>query len=530
LPAQEQQPRTATGTRSSAIVIAIIIVVGAAGVAVATARYGIGLTPDSVTYITGARSLADGDGYTDLRGDAIGLFPPGYSAVLSIGERAGIDAIDGARVLSVLSLAVTIALGYVLVRRHVRSERVRLAATLVIACSAVLLEVQAKALSEHLFIPVLLGFVLLCEALLDDARRPLVLAGAALLAWAAFYLRYAGIVAIPLGALFVTAGGWRAGRGAAVVRAIVWLVAAASAPVLWMLRNDDAVGHPLGSRAEASATAAQNVKRVANELSQWLSTQLVPGVVRGIVLAAAVVGAIALVAVMAQRRGWPSRGRRVLRPLVPILPLVALVVVYVGYLVGSASIVAFARINTRFMLPAFVPVVVLAAWAFEQVRDRLDGVTARRALTGAAAAWIVVNVAWFGGRAINSAADGAGGYASERWQESELMDDVERLDLAIATYSNDPNAVEIFLDEFVEQSPQRTRFQSRQRTNDLRRFVRTVECGDPVQLVWFLPNQRSHLYEPKQLRDHVRLKAVVQRDDGTIFDVTPLEATPEHAC
>ena len=99
-----------------------VAVAGIAGVLVATFRYGIGLTPDSVTYINGARSLSAGAGYT-ASGHAISDFPPGYSWVLSLGERAGVDAVDAARWLSVVALLATIVLGYVVLCRHVRSEQ-----------------------------------------------------------------------------------------------------------------------------------------------------------------------------------------------------------------------------------------------------------------------------------------------------------------------------------------------------------------------------------------------------------------------
>ncbi len=491
------------------------MIAGAAGVVVATTRYGIGLTPDSVTYLSGARSLADGDGYTDLAGDAIGLFPPGYSAVLSIGERLGIDAVDAARGLSVITLVLTIALAYALLRHHVRSPGLQLGATALVGCSAVLLEIYSKALSEHLFVPVLLAFALVCEELVRHPRRPWLLTAAVVLAWAAFYLRYAGIVMLAVGALVLLAAEWRAGWVSAVLRSFLWGIAAASAPVVWMLRNDDAVGHPVGSRAEAASSTTENVKRVVNELSQWLATQLLPGVARGVILAAAAIAlAVVVVAVARRRDPLPDDWKA-------MLPLAGLVVVYVGYLIASASIVAFAAINTRFMLPVFVPIVVLSAWLFERIRDRIPSATQRRVLTAVAAAWLAVNLAWFAGRAINSAQDGAGGYASERWQESALMQDVDDLDLATPTFTNDPRAIEIFLDKLVEQSPQRTRFQSGQGTNDLRRFVREVECGGPAQLVWFLPNGRKHLYDPKELREHVRLKVAVKRSDGVIYDVLP---------
>src|SRR5439155_6001990 len=139
---------------------------------------------------------------------------------------AGMDALDAARGLSVAALVATIVLGYILLRRHVRSERVRVVATVSIGCSAVLLEIYEKALSEHLFLPVLLLFVLVAEEVLARPRYGLLVGAMVLLAWIAFYLRYAGVVLAVVGALVVIVAAWRRGHLAAYVRGAGFAAAA----------------------------------------------------------------------------------------------------------------------------------------------------------------------------------------------------------------------------------------------------------------------------------------------------------------
>ena len=72
---------------------------------------------------------------------------------LSLGEHAGIHAIDAARWLSAVALVATIVLGYVVLCRHVRSEGVRAAATVSIGCSAVLLEIYEQMVEPTLWDP-----------------------------------------------------------------------------------------------------------------------------------------------------------------------------------------------------------------------------------------------------------------------------------------------------------------------------------------------------------------------------------------
>lgn len=489
------------------------------GTLLATARYGMGLTPDSVVYIAGARSLAHGHGYTRA-GAAITDFPPGYSATLSLAERIGIDALDAARVLSVVAFMATVLLGYVLLGRHVRSQAVRLGATVVIGCSAVLLDVYEKALSEHLFLPVLLGFVLVIERLAQRPRSIGLLVGAVGLVWAAFYLRYIGVVFAGVGAIVILAVEWRRGRAFAVVRGAAFAAIALSASVLWMIRNVDAGSDPFGHRASASVSVFTNVSRIAKQVSTWLLTDMGPGEVR-LVLLLAVLFVAGVLAVRLRRdgAGLPADWRS-------MLPLTLLVVVYVVYLAGSASVVAIGAIsNTRFMVPVFVPTVVIGAWMFEHVRERVRGEDVRRAITVVAGVWVALNVVWFAARAVHSAQDGAGGYASARYHNSQIMKDVKQLDSSVPAFSNDAPAVSLFAGRDVRPSVARTFFNSDDQTGKLGDFVRFVSCHARVDLIWFLPNPVPYLYTPAQLSQEVQLNVVVKRADGVIYNVRSRRST-----
>ena len=168
---------------------------------------------------------------------------------------------------------------------------------------------------------------------------------------------------------------------------------------MWMVRNVNAVGDPMGPHAEASASISNNVYRVANELSQWVATQLAPPAIRAVVLAGVIVAVVAIIALQVRR------GTRLPDDWRKMAPLCLLVAAYVGYLVASASIVAFGAINTRFLLPVFVPIVVLAAWLFERFRDRLESRSLRNVVTAIGIAWVAVNVVWFAGRAVKLRAE-----------------------------------------------------------------------------------------------------------------------------
>jgi hypothetical protein len=504
--------------RGELLVLALVVVLGASATVVATSRYGIGLTPDSIVYLDGARSLADGDGYT-REGTPITIFAPGYSAVLSLGDRLGLDVEDGARVLAALASAATTLLGFVLLRRHVRSAAVRAAGIVVIGCSGVLLGVFKEALSEHLFIVVVLLLLIVSEELVDRPRSVALLGAAVLLGWAGFYLRYAGIVLVPFVALVVLLAGWRLGWLAAVVRAAVIAMLALAAPLLWMNRNVDAGSDPLGGRHDASATPLTNVVRTVRTFGGWVAFDG-PGVPRLVVLLG-IAGVAVLVLTRTRVHG------ALLRRAVDLWPLALFVAVYVVYLVGTASLVAFGPIQTRFLIGVYVPLVVVGAWLVEKATRRLDA-KGRTALVAISLAWVACNVVWFGARAVEAARNGAGGYASPHWHESELMDDVAALGADEPLVTNDSKAIALFTGREVIESVARTYVGSSDPTGDLRAFVAAVECEGSVGLVWFDgPGTRGRLFSPRALARHLRVEPRIERGDGVIYDLAPLDASAD---
>ncbi len=144
------------------------------------------------------------------------------------------------------------------------------------------------------------------------------------------------------------------------------------------------------------------------------------------------------------------------------------------------------------------------------------------AITGAALAWVALSVVWFAGRAVDSARHGAGGYASARFHNSQLLRAVRSLDFSIPTFSNDAPAISFFTGKHARAGAEKTRFQSDDPlAGGLRDFVKVVQCQRHVTLVWFNPNPRPYMYDPTQLSVFVVLKPVTTSPDGVVYDVSP---------
>ena len=96
-------------------------------------RWGFGTSPDSIVYIAGARSLADGRGFSLVSNGyplPIAQYPPVFSGALAILSVFGIDPLDGAAILNATLLAINISLSAILVHHATGSPALGLLAAM----------------------------------------------------------------------------------------------------------------------------------------------------------------------------------------------------------------------------------------------------------------------------------------------------------------------------------------------------------------------------------------------------------------
>jgi hypothetical protein len=406
--------------------VGLLAVAAAVATFIAT-RHGPLLSPDSVTYLSLAHNLVVGKGFVDLTGQANTTFAPGFPGVLAAGQILGLAASTTARALNAASFAGVVVLAWILVSRHTSSRHttsrlVAFGATALVVVSPALLDVAAHAWSEPAFCVVVLGFILLLEETLvrvEPQHPHLLVAGAGLLAGVGFMTRYA---ALPLVLVGIVALGAPPGRARArVERVAVFLMAALPLPVIWLVRNATS-GAPylLGPRTPVP----DSFMNLLNNFGTSFVAMFTPGsaptrIYLVFFVPLVVLAAIGLIAALRQRarRDAPVQGTS-------IVPLVAFIAIYsVSILVSGKT--AGSSIDTRIVMPIFVPVVVVGAWlvsgAFDATRQapsvwtrRVVSVLAISVLVGVvSSAGSFVETAWNTGRAPR-------GYATDTLTSSPL--------------------------------------------------------------------------------------------------------------
>ena len=360
-------------------------VAGALGAGLVLARqitWGVGLGPDGINYAAIARNLLAGEGFTDFDGGVSTLWPPLWPLLLAA---AGLGILDPIRVAGPLNAALFALTVFVLGRyleRRLESRFVARWATLAFALSAPLAEVSRQAMSE----PAFLLFTTLALVAADrffehgvdggaggNRGRSLLLraAGWSALAWLTRYLGVALVASVGLLLLLRR-------RGTAPARtrcadAGLYTAVAAAPMALWLFRNLRATGSPTGHTRAVEYSGTGLLADFGSGLAEFAAFDHGAWFLPAAALSLA--GAWFL-----HRRGPGSRAAPLPETDLsrPPGPIPVFGVFAAGYLAALAFALVAGQtwhgVAARFLAPLSVPLLVLAAAAF----DRLSAALALR--------------------------------------------------------------------------------------------------------------------------------------------------------
>ncbi len=482
---------------------------------VITGPLGPGLDPDSMSYVSAARSLVqrgqllvpDDDWQSPDSTTALAHFPPGLPAALAVPVALGMPAEQGARLVNAASAFVTVAVVVWLVSGAV-GVPAGVAAGITILVTPAIAMVHESILSEPLF----LALLVLLVALMARAPRHPLLAG--VVAAAASLVRYAGVSAIAAAALWWLALPGNSGRRAraAVLAALPGVVAQA----LWVLRTTHVNGGGSIRQISMYGQLGSTVREGANTVAAWLAP-LLDGAWRA-AAAVAVLVAIVVLIVLAARRLWTaallekmtlteSRAARLLAALA------LLATMYVGLVVASRL---FADpgipLDQRLLVPLILIVEtgVIVALAVEWRAWR--GV--RVWLRALAAATLL---AWWGASLSTTvddasyALDTGNDYADASWRGSPLIAWVRAHADGRPLVTNFPTALYFHADRMARVPPEQTDART------LQAFADTLARRHALLVIFdrtseFVPSTDSFMRK-------LPLTLVARENDGSVWEI-----------
>jgi hypothetical protein len=481
-----------------------------------TRGLGLGVTTDSVAYLSSADSFLSDGRFVMHDGTPLVRWPPVYPAVLAGIRLGGLSALDAARLLNAVCAALIIGLTGSWLVRNVRPAWVGGLGAAALLVSIPLTSLSTVALSETLFAVVLLLFVAaLTRAHFSGLARDAILAGG--LAALAVLTRYAAI-GIVLGGMLVIWSGRMDRR--TITRLAAFCMAAGLPVIAWFLRNSALAGTTRGGWIEPiispAAVIANSVDAAATTVMPlWLPVGL------RIAVTLAIVGVLAAL-MIAARRSRDGEQRELVRKAYPWIGVFA---GYYAFWIGCALVVMI-DVNRRMFAPLYVGVVIILGLALGllHARVRHDGSRWRARIgTGVITVGLLAYPFWFSWNSArySRSAGGGGEYNTRSWRSSELARAVARLPAHARIVSNAPGAVYLWAGRRAREfGPRYDPPQQNGRALGLQQLERELEVLDSAYLAAFDSSlvRFSYAYSHDELSRVALVRILSRHRDGVLYE------------
>ena len=352
-------------------------------------RSGVGWSWDSTDYVAAGRSLSRGLGSLDVVGYPMFVRPPGYPALISIGEFINIKTNTTLLTINLLSAGFVVFFTYKLLR-HTTSHTTTVLGTLFIVLSPSLLWQFTMAWSEPPFLAVEMACLFVALVLKTHWKYPILL----LLYVGLFFVRFVGpVFAIPIALITVfvdrPAIGW--------IRALIYNVLALGVSFVptwwWLQRNKDVSGTFTGPRSGGGGTLIQAFTNGLATIGTFFSAQPFDSVVYDkwslypiaaqlgllfVVLTLVITSIILIKRLISHDCPMPRSTALVL------LMMFSVVSAYLFFSAYRFVHLEYGRLDTRMMVPILVPLVIALAIMVDssvsEIRFRQIGVIAASVL------------------------------------------------------------------------------------------------------------------------------------------------------
>lgn len=426
-----------------------LLAVGGSWLLAYSTPIGLGLNDDSIAYVAGARSILNGNGYREAwlasNGPVI-HFPPGFPAVLAfIGTITGLDPVRGARALNGLLFGLNILMtGWVSWRMTGSRIAGFLAAALILTSSS-LLYIHTRAMSEPLYIFLMLLSFMLLDYYFERSRNYWLVALGLTLGWA-YLARYAALslLATVLAAMLVLLDTWRKRFMSIIIvslSALPWIFG-------WSIRNRVVGGsftnrvlgwHPitlenwgLGVKTFAEFLAPlRSVRRALNNLPAAFEIILI------------VIGLGLLVWVLYRGVPYFFRPAQADRPGVLSFTNAVYVIAYMSVLILTMTLFDPAtKFQVRILSPTYISLLLLlmafGTWLWRKEQVFWKSVVIFCAV-GILSMFVTSQVI-----AVQDFRKGGDAFAGERWFASEAIAALETIPPDVLILSNEPGVIYLY--------------------------------------------------------------------------------------
>ena len=479
-----------------------------------TSKYGIGVSPDSACYLSIAENLLKGNGYAIYDLEPAVAWPPLYPTLLAAAAIFKIEFEVWARVFSSLLFGLIIFITTRKVMDQVSGWALAAVAIAGTVLSFPLMHIAKYAWSEPLFVFLVILFLFRLEKSFKHHtwRDVMILS---ILAALACLTRYIGVTLIIFYLLWLSLSKIEFRKKAAY--AFVFLAVSLTPLAIWLIRNIRLTGNLTGERGEAATTFINNFLHAGDTVSIWFFPALVPADTRIILTGVFLILAMAYY--------FRKSFKRIISDGFPQVLLVngGFTIVYVLYLLVVSSLVAFDQIHHRLLAPVYIPFLISLVFAADQTVNHPDIGKSKTKFVAS-----VLILAWVGYLAYNTGVeintdlrDGAGGYSSTFWQESDLAEYLSQNPPLVKTYSNYPDGLYVLSGVPASMAPRKHIYRSPDEpTQDIEKLQAELQKTNNVCLAWFTSAKRGFLFEPEELQVSFDITILHEFSDGVLYKVS----------
>lgn len=396
----------------------VILISGLALLLYAILPHGIGLSEDSISYLSAAHSLQDTGEMRDINGDWFVSWAPLYPLCIAILQVLPWEAETALAALNLLLFGLTVISSWVLITKVLETPFFRVACLVAIVFSFTIMQVYATALSEALFLLVVNLVVLAGTGDGGRGTRDYVVLG--VLCGAAMLTRYAGVFLLPA----VVVSFWGKKERIAIWKMVVFVVIAVAPLAVWLVRNEMLTDTPMGFRLWDNPFFVKDVLVLGDTITSWILPIKIPLVLRSLLL----VGMIAVLF-----KGWTKPNLRI-----HLLTATG----YLLFLVLAYKLSSFEEPRDRLLAPVFVSFFILVFAGVENLTLRFPSVP-YLALAACTCLWLAYPVVRVGKHVQLWHNEGVDVYNKPAWDDSETIAWLKETGFN-QIFSNDAHAIYYF--------------------------------------------------------------------------------------
>lgn len=471
-----------------------------------TKHGGLGISPDSIYYMSAADNFLAGKGFYQFDEKPFVMFPVFYPIVLSsVKWIAGNSFLNAAPFLNAILFGLTIFLSGAMLEKTNHVRWLKWLVLSIIALSPGLLEIYTMLWSETLFITEVLLFIWFCKMYFESYSIQHLLFIAIVAAIVA-ETRLAGVSVIATGGILILLSrdiAW----SKKIAHAFIYGTLSISLFVINLIRNYNLTQTLTGNRQKGTTPFLENLKYYGLVLSDWMPfstwTSKFPELVGFLFLI--IIGCIFIYRLL---RGIEHNSYEKIAATFTLM--------YSSFMLIVATISRFETINNRLLAPFYIPCLfTISFYLVSTLRLNLS----QKVRTILIAVLIIIGGATIVQYAKTDYATfkqnnegGIGGYSDDDWRlKSGLLAHL-KINSALFTmgktvYSNAPHAVYLNTQQHVQILPER-------------KYAHLVASFNemPSQLlIWFNNEDNPEVLTLEEVQKTKNLQIISKFNDGLIF-------------